>query len=296
MKKILIVLLIVLIVIVGAGMAKDSIAKSAVEGVAHAVTGLKLKMRSLNIGLLNSRIQISGLRLHNPSTFKDRVMFDIPEIYVDYELAALFKKQAHLEEVRLNLRELTIVKNAQGVTNLSALKPQEGPAQQQTAQQPKEEAKPGAAKGEPMAVRIDKLNLKIGQVVYKDYSAGGEPAVSTYPVNLDETYTNITDVRALAPLIVSKAVMNTALSGVMNADVKALASQFGGAGVDLGQAGLEKFAALGAAASPKAQEFLSKAKEALGESGSTVGEKTNEALEGMKSFFGGLSKPASESK
>ena len=54
--------------------------------------------------------------------FKDKLMVDLPEIYVDYNLGAIMGGKAHLEEVRLNLKEFIVVKNEAGELNLDSLR------------------------------------------------------------------------------------------------------------------------------------------------------------------------------
>ena len=70
----------------------------------------------------------------------------------------------------------------------------------------------------PVCRQLDLLELKIGKVVYKDYSGGGKPVVQTFNINLNERYKNITDPNALVSLIVFKALINTTLSNIVNLD------------------------------------------------------------------------------
>ncbi|MBU1932972.1 MAG: hypothetical protein KKC66_03620, partial [Candidatus Omnitrophica bacterium] len=52
---------------------------------------------------------------------------------------------------------------------------------------------------------------KIGKVIYKDYSGGGNPIVSEYSVNIASNYKNVNNPEDLVRIIVAKALMNTAL-------------------------------------------------------------------------------------
>jgi uncharacterized protein involved in outer membrane biogenesis len=208
MKKVGIFLIIIIVIVGGAVVAKNIIAKSAVSTAVKLITGLKLEMSSMNVGVVNTLVGIKDLKLFNPPDFKDAVMVDMPEIYVNYDLGALLKKKIHLEEVRIDLKQFTVVKNAQGQLNLDSLK---------VVQESKEkEKKEKAAMPE---LTIDLLQLKIGKVVYKDYSRGGEPQVKEFNVNLNERYENITDPYALGSLIVVKALANTTIASLANFDL-----------------------------------------------------------------------------
>ena len=96
----------------------------------------------------------------------------------------------------------------------------------------KKEEKPQAVKEIPKKTnfKIDILELKIGKVVYKDYSRGGEPEIKEYTVNIDEKYEDITDVRELVRLIVMKALMSTNLEKIANIPLDTLKSTISGVG------------------------------------------------------------------
>jgi uncharacterized protein involved in outer membrane biogenesis len=212
-KKIMIgflVFLLVLIIVIGVG--KNMIAKVAVTKGVKAVTGLDMKIDTMNIGLVHTLLGIKGLVLYNSSAFEDKVMMDLPEIYVDYDLSDLLKKKVHLSEVRLDLKEFMVVRNKAGVLNLDSLTAVQTAKKTEPAK--KSEAKP--TKAEKPQIQIDLMKLKIGKVIYKDYSKGKEPSIKEFDVNIDEEYKNITDPEAVVRIIVVKALANTTLSSLTN--------------------------------------------------------------------------------
>lgn len=210
---------IALIAIVAAVLAKDLIAKAVVTSGVRSVTGLKLGIGSMSVGVLRSALGIRQLTVHNPSGFPDRYMVELPEIYVDYDLGALLGRRVHLEEVRIHLKQLTVVKDAQGRLNLDSLKVVRE-SKQQAAKPAVENAPPA-----PPQIQIDRLHLRIGTVVYKDYAAGSTPAVQEFPVNIDERYEHITSPQVLASLILSRALMKTTVARLTGFDAKALQAQ-----------------------------------------------------------------------
>ncbi|MDD5745741.1 MAG: AsmA family protein [Candidatus Omnitrophica bacterium] len=224
LKKVVAAVFIILVVVIVALVAgRNFVVKAAVTSGVKAVTGLTLNIDSVNIGIGKTLLGITGVTLYNPPGFTDKVMVDVPEIYVDYDAGALLKKKIHLEEVRLNIKEFVVVRNAEGVLNLDSLKPV------QTAQPKPAAAKPDSGKTEPAPqINIDVLRLKIGTVVYKDYSQGATPKTREFKINIDETYEHITDPQALARLIVVKALKNTTIAGLVNFDVKSLAESLKG--------------------------------------------------------------------
>ena len=212
MKKVLTltVVLLVLIALLFAG--KNLIAKTAITSSVKAVTGLKLDMSSVEVGIMNTLIGISHMKLYNPPGYTDKVMLDMPEIYIDYNLGSFLKRKAHLEEIRIDLKELTVIKDKQGNLNIDALK-----VVKDEKGAKKEEEKEKAKK--KTEIKIDMLDLKIGKVAYKDFSKGKKPMVYEFNINHHEKYRNITDINELAKLILTKAIIETNIANLANIDL-----------------------------------------------------------------------------
>ena len=218
MKKIRVVAIVLIVLVGGLLVGKNVIANLAVTGGVRAMTGLGLKIRHMDVGLMSTHLGVEGLRVLNPSGFSDPLMADLPEIYVDYDLGAFLKGIVHLKEVRLHLKELTVVKNQQGAVNLNAV--QAVKASKEKTQVPRERA-PAAAR--PASLRIDALELNIGSVVYKDYSSG-MPQVRTFRVDIHERFRNVNDPRLLAGLIITRALAKTTVSSLAHLDLRAVES------------------------------------------------------------------------
>jgi len=214
-KKPIKIAIIAVAVLMAVSVVKDLAIKTAVEKGVEAVTGLSLTISGFNVGVLRSAVSIKGLKLHNPKGFTDPVMVNMPEIYVDYDLPAMFGGMIHLKEVRMDLAEFVVVKNRDGKLNLDSLKALTAQKQGKTSQD---------KSGKPMKMRIDLLKLKVGKAVYKDYSAGGAPSVKEFNIGIDDTYTNIDNPNTLVSLIVIKALSGTVIANLANFDVGSLSS------------------------------------------------------------------------
>ena len=213
MKKWQIIVIAVLAALLVLSLLKDMVIKVSIEKGVEIVTELKMEIRSLSVGILRSVVSIKGLKVLNPPQFKDRVMVDMPEIYVDYDLPAIFGGNLHLRDLRLDLKEFVVVKNEKGELNLDSLK---------VVSAKKEGVKPEAKGGKAPNIRIDNFELKIGKAFYKDYSVRGGPSIREFDVNIDERYTNITNPYAVVSIIVVKALANTAIAGLANIDINGL--------------------------------------------------------------------------
>jgi hypothetical protein len=211
MKKSFIVIAILLAMVVTLSLAKNTIIKVVVEKGVEAVTGLPLRMGGFDAGLIKTRVNINALKLYNPKDFEDRIMIDMPNVYVDYNLPAILKGKVHLYDMKIDLKEFVVVKNKDGKLNLDSLT---------VVQAQKEGKKPQ----EKVEMQIDNLGLKIGKVIYKDYSARGKPSVREFNVNINEKYSNIKDPYSLVSLIVVRALMNTAIASLTNFDLGGLSN------------------------------------------------------------------------
>lgn len=205
-------------------LARGWVAKTAVSAAVRAVTGLSLSIGRLEVGVFRSRIRVERMQLKNPPGFPDPVMVEIPQLYVDYNLIGFFQGRTHLRQLQLELAEFVVIKNRQGRMNLDSL------TSVRHAQQKAKEPPPAPQeKAPPGKFQIDRLHLKIGKVVFKDYTGPGEPAVREFNVGIDESYENITHPVALGSLIVSRALVKTTIASLVDFDLSALQQQLSGA-------------------------------------------------------------------
>ena len=213
-RKIITIPAIVFVVLIALFFGKNILIKTSVTAGVKAMTGLKLSIRSMNIGVFKTLIGINELKLHNPSGFEDDIMMDLPETYVDYNLGTFMAGKMHFEEVRLNLKEFLVVKNADGQLNLDSLR-----VVKETEGEEVEKDDEKKEKTKMPDLQIDLLDLKIGTVIYKDYSKGTPPKERVFNVNIDERYENITDPQSFVRLIVLKALKNTTIASLTNFDL-----------------------------------------------------------------------------
>jgi hypothetical protein len=199
--------------------AKNFIAKVIISGAVGVMTGLPLQIQQMQMEVFRSHLQMEGVKLFNPVGFPDKVMVDLPELYVDYDLGAFFKGQTHLKELRIDLEEFVVVKNEQGQLNLDSIQAVKELKTRKGMKPSSEE------KGEPAAFLVDFLELRVGRVIYKDYSGGTPPLVREFQVDLHERYRNITDPHALAGLIVTRTLVKTTIANLANFELKMLQSE-----------------------------------------------------------------------
>jgi len=84
--------------------------------------------------------------------------------------------------------------------------------------------KPGAPPSKTPEIQIDVLSLKIGKVIYKDYTGGSSPKIQEFPVSIHERYEHVTNPQAFVALAVSRTLMNTTIARLTNFDLNTLQS------------------------------------------------------------------------
>lgn len=221
-KKLLFIIVILIVLIV---IGRNIIVRYAVP-VGARVVGIKMSLGKVNIGLTDALIGIKDIRVKNPKGFPKGNMVEIKEIYIDPVVADILKDKIHLVEVRFDLDNLVIIKNENGEFNFNKLT--QAKKKQDGQQEPEEEepAEKDEKKSEKKEIQIDLMKLRLGTVVYKDYSNGPEPKITTYKINLDDEYEDITNPAMIGSIIFSKIMANTTLSSLTGINMSSINDAF----------------------------------------------------------------------
>ena len=211
MKKAVTLLLVIIIIFLGLGIAKDQIIKSVVAIVTSQVTGAPVEIDRFSLRVFKQSVRISGFKIFNPSGFPKGILVDLSKINVDYDLSALLSGKLHLVNVEVELKEMGLVKNKEGKLNVDSLKV----AKEDTNKKGKTSAQ--------MPMQIDMLKLGMGRIILKDYSSGAEPVIKVYDINLHKAYKNITSVQQLTALILTEPMKAAGIQGAQIYGVAMLA-------------------------------------------------------------------------
>jgi len=210
MKKILISIVVIIAIIVGGlVVGRNILARTIIIKGIKATTGMDIDVGRIQIGLTQPGILVSGLKIYNPQGFSDRLLADIPEIYVDLDLAGLFKNFVHMRMIKIDINEFNVVLNEKGKLNVNSL----------ALLMPK----PGT--GKAPEVKIDILNIKIGKVAYRGYFPAVGAKSQEFNMALDETFKEVTNPSAVAGDIVKKILKRIGIGNLANFDVSGQVAQ-----------------------------------------------------------------------
>ncbi len=207
MKKIVIIFIAIIFL---AAVFKDFLIQGAICKVGSSVLGAPVEIGSFGWNFFTQKIHIRSLRVFNPPGFPNQPLVDISAIDVDYDLSSLIKGHYHFPYIYVDLKEMVIVKNADGQLNVDALKVSQKPAGQNSP--------PSSKDMRPLS--IDLMKLSLGRTVYMDYTHSSQPLVKVFDVGFkDKTFKNIKSVQQLSVLILTQgmgpaAIKTAAIYGV----------------------------------------------------------------------------------
>lgn len=195
MKTLLRLTVVLIVLAAGLYLGRNVIARHSVEVGVTEMTGFPLKIGSLDLAFVQSRIAVRDFSLLNPSEFKEPVFVEMPELTVDYDAGSLLGGTPHLTSLVVDIRRIVIVRTKDGGSNAMKLKGALGGG------------------GGKSHYKVDTLRLKIGTVELKDYKTGN-PMEKSIPLNLDETYRNFTDATDINRLVLLTVLKKAGLPDI----------------------------------------------------------------------------------
>lgn len=215
MKKFLGFILLLIILLVGILFAgRNQIVKFGIEKGTKKALNLDVIVGDVDINFKDTLVSVNNLKIMNPQGYGDSLMFDMPEMKINYHLKDMIGGKIHFEELRLNIAELVAVRNKAGDLNLSVFKPEPSNSQTSTSPASTGSSEKKDVSEKPLDLQIDSATIKLGKLVFKDYTKGDTPEVKQVEMNMDETFENVTDVQSIITTIIQKALMKSAFPGM----------------------------------------------------------------------------------
>ena len=210
MKRLGPILLVIVVVLVVISFFRDFIIKEGIGIGIKSVLGSEGRVGNFSMSLLGQKVRIKDLKIYNPEGFPKEVFLDMPDIKVDYDLPAMLKQELHLPLIVVDMNEMVVIKNKDGLLNvdeLKIIKEQKAAHPDKTNKEEKKTEKPAELK-----MKIDKMTLTVGRVIYKDYSQSDPPVIKVYDAGIkDKTFENISSAQQMAVLILAASMKQTAI-------------------------------------------------------------------------------------
>ena len=171
---------------------RQAIVRELIERQIRTSTGMDPAIGNFTFGVLNPKLSFVNFTLYNPAEFGGTVFVQAPEVRMTYDRDALRRREIHIQFMQLNLKEIDVVKNAAGATNIMSFFNTIAPRQ--------------AAGGRTFAplngykfTGIDTLNISIGTAKFVDLQ---DPRKNRQvAVNLEnQIFTNVVSTASLQGL------------------------------------------------------------------------------------------------
>jgi len=223
LKRLLLRLVIIVVVIVVAlVLARNILIKLGINSGSKMLSGLNVSVDKVDVGLTKSAAGLEGITIHTAAGFPEGTVIEIPEVYVDYNHRQILGDTIHLEELRLRIDKVVVVKNSEGEINL--LKLVKVLNERFKSEQKKAET-PGKKSGK--AIKIDRLQLDVGSILYKDHSVD-PPTEKVINLNIHEVHEDISSPAMVATIITLKAMSALGMDMLSLADMDVLKGMAGG--------------------------------------------------------------------
>lgn len=162
MRKIILIVVAVLVVAIGAGVAflssnLDSIVKKVIETAGTEVAGVKVSVGDVKISLSEGKATIAGLTVANPPGFSAPHAFKLGAIAVALDTGSLTANPIVIKDISVAAPEVTYEMGASGGSNIDAI-------QKNVAAKTAGGDKATAEKGEDKKLIIDRLVISKGTV------------------------------------------------------------------------------------------------------------------------------------
>jgi hypothetical protein len=182
-------LLVLAVIFAATALVWTMVLPSVVTSTIRSKTGFAVQVDKLSVNPLTAQVHISGLVLENPPNWPEKSFVSLREFRADAELLPLLRGKLVADEVVLDVAQLTLVKDRNGVLNAIAFK-------EALAGKPAP-APVGEPAAPPPEFLIRRMVVKFDRLTYADH-AGASPLVREYNLGINR---ELRDVDSVADLV-----------------------------------------------------------------------------------------------
>ena len=198
-------LLVFLITLAVVSLTKEIIVRNWVEDAFQKHLNLKVKIQNIYIDIFQPRLTLEDLHILNPPNFGRHWFANIPSVVLDYSIGSFFMRTVNAKQLKLDILEVNIVKDAEGEINLNTINHF------------------GSKSGHPFDLFIENLDLSIRRVTFQDMTMS--VPVKVYDLNLKNMkFKDIKTLEGLSQLIAAKIFERIGVSqiGISREDLEEL--------------------------------------------------------------------------
>lgn len=136
--------------------------------VLENLLGVPVSIQSVHFDPLNTQFFLKNIQFENPEKFPKSPLARLEEVLIDFEISSLREKRIHIETLKINCREVHILRNSEGSFNWFYLKVFR---RDETANLYRPRPPSWLVALHRWPLRIDQYQLILGRAVYTNYMA-----------------------------------------------------------------------------------------------------------------------------
>jgi uncharacterized protein involved in outer membrane biogenesis len=194
-----------------------------VERELRSATGFDIRVTVLKVDPFTGRVVVMGLKAQNPASFPTPEFIDLRELRADVNIFSwLFSERVVINELDVDTERIALIRQHDGKSNAGEFMAAFTAADAGSR-----------AVSKPKQYLVRKLRIRLEELQVADYT-GMSTDKKVYKVNIDHTYTNVTNPRELLVPEVVKTLYSFGLhhdiAKLLPGDIgQALATAVGGA-------------------------------------------------------------------
>ena len=153
----------------------------------RTITGFDFHVEVLTANPLTGNVTVRGLTASNPATFPKPEFVELRELHADVNMFSWFSNRIVINELDVNTTKIVLIRQRDGTSNagkfMAAFSRPAG----------------ASAPATPPSSRtflVKRLHLRLEDLVVLDYS-GSKTEEKVYKLNIDQSYTDVTDPKQL---------------------------------------------------------------------------------------------------
>lgn len=235
---------------------KNTLLSSALSFGATKALGTKVTVGTLDFSPFKGTVLLQDLKVMQPEGFEPGAMIDLKEARVELRVADLLKKSIYLNAIAIDLNQIVLIRNEQGVLNLDQLKVSQKKKDDSDKTESKETQ--SSPKSPSWPLYITELKVRFGSATHKDLSKGTN---KVYELNIEKTFKNIKGVEGLVAAITIEVLKTAAIKG---AGIYGSAALLGPVAIPVALLGEERIKQVGQTVQGGVKNLLSMGKNLIG--------------------------------
>ncbi len=175
------------------------------SSVVRERTGFVVSSKSFYINPFGGTLRVDGMTVANPPDFPRPAFLTIPEVQIEANPASLLGSQWRIDDAVVHVAEVALVRDARGRLNARLFA----------------QGFPALTSAAPARILIKRLDLRVDRLEVAVFDRD-RPEIRTVDIHYHHTFSDVTDLHAVAASVIATAGRDSPESGKMAAEASSL--------------------------------------------------------------------------